>query len=187
MALPSDNETIKTFAVEASKDGKNWVALTDDITVSKRGMWASGDEFVVGHPNRPGRGFTFDRIPVAPDADGSQMLADVTSVQVAPGATLAAKGNAQMIDSLTVDCSVGSGTLENIDFAEGGTINLVNIPERADVFEQPVDFGAVSVESLANINEWAITVDGKASTRWEVEISSTSIRGVRRGMKIIVR
>jgi hypothetical protein len=115
------------------------------------------------------------------------MLADVTSVQVAPGETLAAKGNAQTIDSLTVDCSVGSGTLENIDFAEGGTINLVNIPERADVFEQPVDFGAVSVESLANINEWAITVDGKASTRWEVEISSTSIRGVRRGMKIIVR
>jgi autotransporter-associated beta strand protein len=176
-----------TVGVEASYDGEKWVDLTGDVLVEKSTDWKSGDEFVVGHPNRPGRGFTFDRIPVAPDADGSQMLADVTSVQVAPGATLAAKGNAQTIDSLTVDCSVGSGTLENIDFAEGGTINLVNIPERADVFEQPVDFGAVSAESLANINEWAITVDGKASTRWEVEISSTSIRGVRRGMKIIVR
>ena len=61
--------------------------LAGDMTSFSTSGWASGDEFVEGHPLRPGRGLAFDRIPVAPDMDASTVLDNVTSVQVAAGAT----------------------------------------------------------------------------------------------------
>lgn len=180
-------DIIEKFAVECSNDGENWKVLTDDVTVAAADAWASGDEFAEGHPLRPGKGLEFSKIFFDYDADGSTMLDNVTSVQVAAGATLAAKGVSKMIDNLTLDCTAGAGTLEGFEFASSGTINLVNIPEKAVDFTVPVKFGKVSAASLANINTWSVSVNGKPSSHWDVKVTADTVSGTKRGMCIIVR
>jgi autotransporter-associated beta strand protein len=178
---------ITVIGVEASKDGKVWVDLTGDVQLASAAAWASGDEFAEGHPARPGRGLVFGKVFAAPDADGAAMLDGVTSVQVAAGATLAAKGVGKTLGNLTVDCTGGAGSLEGFDFSADGTINLVNIPEKAVDFTVPVKFGKVSAASLANINTWSVSVNGKPSSHWDVKVTAGIVSGTKRGMCIIVR
>jgi hypothetical protein len=178
---------VEAFAVEGSNDGENWIELAGDMTSFSTSGWASGDEFVEGHPLRPGRGLAFDRIPVAPDMDASTVLDNVTSVQVAAGATLSAKGAAKTVSNLTVDCFAGAGALEGIEFAADGTVNLVNLPEKALEFCVPASFGKVSAASLANVGGWSVSVDGRASSHWSVKVTADSIRGKKLGLSLIVR
>ena len=182
----TQQKTVRTFAVEASKDGENWVALTDDVTTSDADKWSSGDEFVAGHPLRPGKGLTLN-VPAAPDANGAAMLDNVTSIQVATGATLVAKGVSKTIRNLTVDCSKGVGTLSGFDFVANGTIDLINIPEGATGFAVPAGLIGVSAESLANLNGYSVTVEGDPTTRWRVTVSANSIRASLLGTRLSIR
>lgn len=182
-------QTVRTFAIEASKDGENWVAVTDDITAAAYEKWLSDESestFVEGHPLSPGDGLALN-VPAALDANGATMLDNVTSVQVATGATLVAKGVRKTISGLTVDCSAGVGTLSGIDFAASGIINLVNVPAGVTDFTVPADFGGVSAESLSNLNAYSMTVDGKRSSRWRVAVAADGIRAVLRGTCINFR
>ena len=182
----STQPAVYQFAVQASKDGSAWVDLTGDVTVSNQAKWASGDEFEAGHPLRPGKGLALN-VPAAPDADGAAMLDGVTSIQVATGATLVARGVGKTIGSLTVDCAAGVGTLTGFDFAASGTVNLVNVPADATDVDVPAGFGGISAESLANVSAWSVEVDGRPSAHWSVEASAERIRMSKRGMRLIIR
>ena len=179
-------QTIQIFAVEASVDGKKWFALTDDYTVETPvGTWFSGDEFVNGHPLRPNAGFALNEITY--DAPGSEHALDsVTSIQVSTGAVLAAKGESKIARGLTVDCAAGVGRIEGVEFAAGGTLNLVNLPAGVDEITLEADLSALSSESIANLNGYVVTKDGKRAG-WLVEVTESSIKVIRRGMFFIVR
>ena len=180
------SDAVSMIGVEASKDGSTWIDLTGDVSTPQSSDWLSGDEFVTGHPLRPGAGLALN-VPAAPDANGAAMLDNVTSVQVATGATLAVKGVAKTISGLTVDCSTGVGTLTGIDFAANGTLNLVNVPDDVTDFTVPAGLGDVSAESLANLNAYSVTLNGNRSSRWDVEVTADCIRASKRGMSLIVR
>ncbi|MBR2837655.1 MAG: autotransporter-associated beta strand repeat-containing protein [Kiritimatiellae bacterium] len=182
----SSTPAVYQFAVQASKDGSTWVDLTGDVVVSNQAKWASGDEFEAGHPLRPGKGLALN-VVAAPDANGAAMLDNVTSVQVATGATLAAKGVAKTVRGLAVDCSAGVGTLTGIDFAPGGTLDLVNAPDGVAELAVPAGLGGVSAESLANLNAYSVTMNGRRSSRWGVEVSADQIRVSLRGTRIVIR
>ena len=139
-----------------------------------------------GHPLRPGKGLALN-VVAAPDANGAAMLDNVTSVQVATGATLAAKGVAKTVRGLAVDCSAGVGTLTGIDFAPGGTLDLVNAPDGVAELAVPAGLGGVSAESLANLNAYSVTMNGRRSSRWGVEVSADQIRVSLRGTRIVIR
>lgn len=200
MRLPADTPPILRYdinvgtsssaasliGVEASNDGSTWIDLTGDVSTPQSDDWLSGDAFVAGHPLRPGAGLALN-VPAAPDANGAAMLDNVTSVQVAAGATLVAKGVRKTISGLTVDCSAGVGTLSGFDFAANGTIDLVNVPAGVTDFAVPADFGDVSAESLANLNAYSVTVNGKRSSCWGVEVSADGIRASLRGTCILIR
>ena len=200
MRLPADTPPILRYdinvgtsssaasliGVEASNDGSTWIDLTGDVSTPQSDDWFSGDAFVAGHPLRPGAGLALN-VSAAPDANGEAMLDNVTSVQVAAGATLVAKGVRKTISGLTVDCSAGVGTLSGIDFAASGTINLVNVPAGVTDFTVPADFGGVSAESLSNLNAYSMTVDGKRSSRWRVAVAADGIRAALRGICINLR
>ena len=179
-------QTIQEFAVEASVDGKNWFALTDDYTVETPvGTWFSGDDFVNGHPLRPNAGFALNEITY--DAPGSEHALDaVTSIQVSTGALLVAKGERKTARGLTVDCSTGVGRIEGIDFAAGGTLDLVNLPAGVDEMTLEADLSALTAESIANLNGYAVTKDGRRAG-WLVEVTESSIKVFRRGLFLIVR
>ncbi|MBQ3290354.1 MAG: autotransporter-associated beta strand repeat-containing protein [Kiritimatiellae bacterium] len=184
--IGTKSDAISMIGVEASKDGSTWIDLTGDVSTPQSSDWLSGDEFVAGHPLRPGAGLALN-VPAAPDANGAAMLDNVTSVQVATGATLAVKGVAKTISGLTVDCSTGVGTLTGIDFAANGTLNLVNVPDDVTDFTVPAGLGDVSAESLANLNAYSVTLNGNRSSRWDVEVTADCIRASKRGMSLIVR
>ena len=180
------SDAVSMIGVEASKDGSTWIDLTGDVSTPQSTNWLSGDEFVAGHPLRPGAGLALN-VPAAPDANGAAMLDNVTSIQVATGATLVARGVSKTIGNLTVDCSKGVGTLTGIDFAANGTLNLVNIPADAADFAVPAGLSGFSAESLANLNAASVSVEGHATTRWSVTVSSDGIRASLRGTRITVR
>ena len=180
------SSAVSMIGVEASKDGSTWIDLTGDVSTPQSDDWLSGDEFVAGHPLRPGAGLAFN-VPAAPDANSATMLDNVTSIQVATGATLVARGEAKTIGNLTIDCSKGVGTLTGFDFAANGTVNLVNIPEDATDFTVPADFDGFSSESLANLNACSVTENGAPAGRWIVKIASDCIRVSKRGTCIIIR
>ena len=94
-------------------------------------------------------------------ANGATMLDNVTSIQVATGATFVARGVAKTISNLTVDCSGGVGTLSGFDFAANGTVNLINIPEDTTDFTVSADFDGISSENLANLNACSINENGQ--------------------------
>ena len=179
-------QTIQKFAVEASLDGKKWFALTDDYTVETPAWkWLSGDAFENGHPLRPNAGFALKEFTY--DAPGSEHALDyVTSIQVSTGAVLAAKGESKIARGLTVDCAAGVGRIEGIDFAAGGTLDLVNLHADANEITLEADLSALSSESIANLNGYVVTKDGKHTGRF-VEVTESSIKIVKKGLFFIVR
>ena len=184
-----DSSAISSIGVEASKDGNAWIDLTGDVTTPQAAdyvTWLSGDAFGAGHPLRPGRGLALN-VPAAPDANGATMLDNVTSIQVATGATLLVRGESKTISNLTVDCSAGVGTLSGFDFAANGTIDLINIPEGVMDFAVPAGLGGVSSEGLANLNSWSVKVEGMPSSRWGLKVSADEIRAFRLGTRLVIR
>ena len=179
-------QTIQKFAIEASLDGKTWVAVTDDYTVeTPADKWQSGDDFVAGHPIRQDAGFAMAQPSGYDAAESEHVLDAVTSISVSTGAVLAARGERKTARGLTIDCAAGVGRIEGIDFAAGGTLNLENMPD-ADEFTLEADLSALTAESIANLNGYAVTKDGRRAG-WLVEVTGSSIKVFRRGLFLIVK
>jgi hypothetical protein len=184
-------QTIKRFSVEGSIDGMVWTPLTDDVTTDQSNQWLSdvlagnGNAFVDGHPLRPDAGLELAKVTMG-DESSAHAIDGVASVRVAPGATLVALGQSKTVSGLTVDCSAGVGTIKGIEFASGGTINLVNVPEGSDPFTVSADLSNLSQESLANINTYLVEVNGRRSGKI-VRVSSSSVDVLTRGTAIFLR
>ena len=179
-------QTIQKFAIEASFDGKAWVAVTEDYTVTPADSWLSGDAFVAGHPIRQNAGYAMAQPPNYDAAESEHVLDAVTSISVSTGALLIAKGDRKTAHGLTIDCASGVGRIEGIDFAAGGTLYLENLPENADEITLEADFSALSAASLENLNGYVVMKDGRRTGR-VVMVTATSIKITKRGLIVILK
>jgi autotransporter-associated beta strand protein len=180
-------QTIQKFAIEASFDGKKWVAVTDDYTVETPAWkWLSGDDFVAGHPIRQNAGFAMAQPPNYNAAESEHVLDAVTSISVSTGALLVAKGDRKTANGLTIDCASGVGRIEGIDFAANGTLYLENLPEDADEITLEADLSALSAASLENLNNYVVMKGGRRTGR-VVTVTATSIKIAKRGFVVILK
>ena len=185
-----NDNTIKEFSIECSSDGENWVPLTDDVSVGALGNnWLSdGSKFEGGHPYRKDCGLKLKDTFSKGDDGAESVLDGVESLRVAPGATLAALGKRKTVSSLVVDCSSGVGKITGIDFAPGGVIELVNLPQSDDrdlVLE--ADLRALSAESLRNLNAYEVKVAGADRKKMLVRVSASSVTVSKAGLVFVVR
>ena len=180
-------QTIQKFAIEASFDGKKWVAVTDDYTVETPSTkWFSGDDFVAGHPIRQSAGYAMAQPPNYDAAESEHVLDAVTSISVSTGALLVARGDRKTAHGLTIDCASGVGRIEGIDFAANGTLYLENLPEDADVITLEADLSALSAASLENLNNYVVMKGGRRTGR-VVTVTATSIKIAKRGFVVILK
>ena len=181
-------QTIEKFAIEASFDGKAWVAVTDDYTVEEpAAKWFSGDDFVAGHPIRQNAGFAMAQPPNYNAAESEHVLDAVTSISVSTGALLVAKGDRKTANGLTIDCASGVGRIEGIDFAADGTLYLENLREDADEITLEADLSALSAASLENLNDYVVMREDGRRTGRVVTVTATSIKITKRGMIVILK
>ena len=128
----------------------------------------------------PDYGFPLD-VPVR-----SPRCETISSVSVASGATFRADirdGGAVTVAGLSFDCTAGVGTLENITFAENGTVDVVNVPRTGAEFS-PV---LVNCEGFSNVADWSLTKDGQPTTRIRMNVSGGKISFVPMGLVILVK
>ena len=188
------NGRVGIFTLYGSGDGVSWnklkrVDLTANETV--KGRWVSDGCTVTNDAVRPGAGFALDRIgahsylPADVDYD---ILPNVSGVNVAAGATLKAEGNVTL-PAITVDCSNGNGTIDGFDFAETGTVNLVNLASD-EAFSVPITFMNLPEGALSRINAkkaWTVTVNGKASASRRVVFTESAVKVTPAGMVMHIR
>lgn len=160
------------YEVRGSTDGVTWDLLDDrgtnyckDVTGL---VWYSDRSSTVTGARQ---GFAIASAPAY--AANTAQLARVSSVSVAAGATLKAKGTVTL-SALTLDCANGNGTLNGFAFADAGVVNLVNFTPGANAQNVPITFANTGAAALAKVNSrtWAVSVNGVVThSRW-VSISA---------------
>lgn len=185
--------TPRIYSVLGSMDGRTWDELfTADADINvydvTGGYWKySGDKYSVGdtrtQPHTGGQ-----KIASAPEGYAPpDVLSNVRSVRVDPGATLELVEGDVEIASLCVDCAVGGGTVKGFSFAEEGTLDLINVPLSQGATD--VMIGLSGSENWSSISGWTLTVDGSASGagKYCFSVHGDRLRVVRRGLRFIVR
>jgi len=153
------------WIVEGSNDGTNWTLIDDRRETGRAYTWSSvassgdgaeGYNWVNGgEPFRWNRGAPSG---VSFDCDAS--------VQVDAGGTLdvtAASSGRDVLAKLTVDRTVGGGTIRGATLAANGTLDIVSSSEPMRGFTLP--FKLHGVEGVANLLNWRVTVNGEERTR----------------------
>ena len=183
----------KTVAVWASVTGADddWdkdVCASDlDLDNASTKWAASGDSFVAGRALRPDKGAEVVSSRQEPDEGGATMLDAVTSVQIAPGATLAAIGETKTIRGITLDASApGMGTISGCTFASEVTINVVNAGTGWKELKLPVNFSDIA--GAENVT-WKLALDGDVSKgkRCDLVVKDGYVTITKKGLLLIFR
>ena len=153
------------WIVEGSNDGTNWTLIDDRrdtgraytwSTVTSSGDGAEGYNWVNnGEPFRWNRGAPSG---VSFDCDAS--------VQVDAGGTLditAANSGRDVLAKLTVDRTLGCGTIRGATLAANGTLDIVSAEEPEKTFAVPLKLDGV--DGVANLSNWRVTVNGGELSR----------------------
>ena len=143
---------------QTSVDGVNWQTVDTQTGVLTSDGYGS-TPFVI-------KGFLADK------AAGFNPSANV---KVTAGATLDARGvvNGQTLSHLTVDMTTGGGTIRGVKIAQGGVLNLVNIPEGMSLHNAEIPITLLDVADGANLKSWTVLVDGApagvGTLKWDGE------------------
>ena len=196
---PNDRPYVpRAFMLEGSSDGVNWYVLSDydvggNIFSGNWLTWRFGDEtwddevtcldtYIMNHST----GKTISGLSNLP-----AVLANVTEISVASGARLAVTGGEAIAlrsgITLTVDGSIGVGTLANMILPENGTLNVVNVPEFNGSLEMSIT--GENVTGLDNISNWGLSVNGVAqtSTKYKCRYANGKIVMYRPGTVVVFR
>ena len=188
------NGRVGIFTLYGSGDGVAWNKLKSvDLTANDTaaGRWVSDGCTVTNNAVRPGAGFALDRIGAhsyLPADVNYDILPNVSGVNVAAGATLKAEGNVTL-PAITVDCTNGNGTIDGFDFAETGTVNLVNLASDEAV-SVPITFANLPDGALSRVNAkkaWSVTVNGKASASRRVVFTESAVKVSPAGTVVLFR
>ena len=189
----------RAYSLLGSVDGIHWDVLhevtdtlayddsskNDGMTIPQRGdwcwRWMFTDTTWNTTPREPHTGKSIagctTKVPVR--------LANVSSYEVADGATLVAEGDPIEIGGLSFDCSRSAGAFENFTLAADGTIRVANLP--ADVRDVKLPISLADFDDARSLTAWAVEVDGTVTDKWEPSIVGDELHLVKRGLVLIIR
>ena len=169
------------FTLYGSGDGISWSRLKRvDLTENtiEKGKWVSDGCAVTNNAVRPGAGFALDKVgqSALPRDVAYNILQSVSGVSVSSGAVLKAEGDVTL-SSITIDCSVGNGTIDGFDFAQSGTVNLVNLATEGTT-SVPLTLANLPEGALDRLNAkgaWRVTVNGTPKGSLRVSFTGTAV------------
>ncbi|MBR4612765.1 MAG: hypothetical protein IKO40_08620 [Kiritimatiellae bacterium] len=147
-----------SWIFQTSPDGIHWTTVDTQKNVLTGDGYGS-TPFVI-------KGFLADK------AAGFNPSANV---EVTAGATLDARGvlNGQTLSHLTVDMTTRGGTIRGVKIAQGGVLDLVNIPEGMSLHNVEIPITLLDVTNGANLPSWTVLVDGApagvGTLKWDGE------------------
>ena len=176
---------VYAYSLESSFNGREWTVVTN-VTSRPRTdyakKWESKGDAITANQVRPFPDYGFPiNVPVR-----SLRYGTIASVSVASNAVFRADirdGGAVTVTGLSLDCTAGIGTFENITFAENGTVDIMNLPGDGAEFA-PV---LTNCEGFSNVEGWSLTKDGVPITRIKMSVSGGRIRIITKGTVIVVK
>ena len=179
----------KLWTVEGSLDGGDWHTLTNAVfgdgsaPAIAAGKWYSEPEvdFTADRILPEGKGFP---LPGWCPADQTTPLSGVSSVFVAPGATLSTEGGVTL-NRLGADPSAAEPcTVRGFSFASDGVLTLpCELPgSTADLLITFED-----VEDLENVANWSVSCDGRIKGGYSVSVVNGKLRVQKSGLTVILR
>lgn len=155
----------RVFTLETSADGQGWTTVlsVDDC------LWDQSPAWYLGTTDKETRDNCPHPFPLGGyDAPGAAGLSAGVDVRVDAGATLdlanVAKEEARTLSSLTVDAAVGGGTVRGAVIAATGTLDVLNVAARRDLYDT-VWLSLPDVVDAENFANWTLRVDGKVLAR----------------------
>ena len=179
----------KLWTVEGSLDGGDWHTLTNAVfgdgsaPAIAAGKWYSEPEvdFTADRILPEGKGFP---LPGWCPADQTTPLSGVSSVFVAPGATLSTEGGVTL-NRLGADPSAAEPcTVRGFSFAEEGVLTLPCELSRATA---DLLIAFEDVEDLENVANWAVSCGGSVKNGYSVTVVDGGLRVQKSGLMMIVR
>ncbi len=175
------------YSVSGSTDGHIWDVLSEQTTNETArftsGWYSNGEAFSANAVRQlPEKGIAIAPHRVVPA--GAQ-LANVSSVTVASGATLEARG-AVMLNTLSVDATAaGNGTVRGFSFAPVGVLDVTGISSFSGRLDVPFTFE--NCNGLENVAKWTLKLDGAPTAKYRAFVSPTGVSIVSRGVIIVFR
>ena len=181
----ANRPSVYAYSLESSFNGREWTVVTNVTSCPRTNYakkWESKGDTIAANQVRPLPDYGF---PINVPAR-SLRYGTIASVSVASNAVLRADirdGGAVTVAGLSIDCTAGVGTLENITFAENGTVDVVNVPRTGAEFS-PV---LTNCEGFSNVANWSVTKNGQPTSRIKMSVSDGKIRFVPLGIVIVVK
>ena len=187
---PNNSRQVYAYAIEGSSDGVHWTELTNVVgaAATDQYKWNSNNGTpTAGETLEAGRGFPINTHL----RDSAPVFNNVTSVAVAPGATLVADirdGGAPIeLRGITADPSATGepGVIDGFAFAEHGTLNLTSATDGASVLPLRLE----NATGVANIAGWDVEYNGVPTTRFRVSAdpAAGTLTVTPTGIRVIVR
>lgn len=154
------------WKLEASRNGLDWetVDIRSNQVFDIEGTYRSYDNltYTADTPN------TKELFHLTGYRRGGLTAGDPVSVQVDEGATLdlLAFDEGQPIDTITIDCAEGAGTVKGGRIVANGTLTLLNVESSGVNLEEyplPIVFDGTAAQ--ANFASWNVVVDGRRTNR----------------------
>ena len=174
------------WKLEASRNGLDWetVDIRSNQIFEINGTYRSYDDmtYMANEPN------TKELFHLTGYRRGGLVAGDPVSVQVDDGAILdlLAFDEGQPIDSVTIDCAEGGGTVKGGKVAANGTLVLVNAEESGLNLENALPILFDGIKNAENFTSWTVIVDGRKTNR-KVGYSDGRITILPPGLVILVK
>lgn len=181
----------RIFAVQGSADGITWqdVYSTDKEESGEapyprqKNCWVYGDNSINknAQPAASASPCAFQRAAVT----SYTVLTNGMTASVDGGAVLKVVGEALTVKKLILDATGGAGTLENVNFAETGVIDIRNSSGSSSL---QFKYALQNVSGFSNVGNWTVLKDGVAGKRLTVSASDDgTVSIVRPGFTLVVR
>lgn len=176
------NDHAKSFTVESSLDGVNWISrgTYNDLSRADWSNWYGGSShFAIAEATREVEG----------SGHGSRGLSDNVVVRVDSGATLDmsfVKTTENVLSALEFDAAVGGGTITDAAFASHGTINILNATKQSiKTLELPLTL--VRATDVDNLKNWTLLIDGVELSGYRCRYVNGMVKFTPPGLMLVLR
>lgn len=176
------NDHAKSFTVESSLDGVNWVSrgTYNDLSKADWSSWYGGsNHYVIQEATREVEG----------SGHGSRGLSDNVVVRVDSGATLdmsLVKTTENVLSALEFDAAVGGGTIKDAAFASHGTVNILNATKQS-VKSLELPLTLVRATDVDNLKNWTLLIDGVALGGYTAHYANGAVKFHPPGLSIVLQ
>ena len=191
-----NGRNMTAFRLDASADGLHWdLGITgrdcEDIDVPDAGYgttfaprWDS-DRSKVSKDivKRLNLGMNVESVQASEEFSVNRYA--FSSYGAADGAKIQVFGEKLAVSGLKVDAAATSGVLENIELAQSGTLEVVNLVDRTATVDLPLNIAGLS--GAANVNSWKVRINGKKSNHSCSVNADGTIRITPAGLYLIMR